>query len=154
MKRLIAVLCLLPVLACAKEATPMAQNPEVEARVMALATELRCLVCQNQTLADSHSELAGDLRREMREMAEKGMSDKEIAEFMVNRYGDFVLYRPPLKPTTWLLWFGPFLLLAAVGILLLRYLKIRRQRLATEGQLTEDEHKKAEAMLQNSGDKA
>jgi cytochrome c-type biogenesis protein CcmH len=104
MKRLITVLCLLPVLACAKEATPMAQNPEVEARVMALATELRCLVCQNQTLADSHSELAGDLRREMREMAEKGMSDKEIAEFMVNRYGDFVLYRPPLKPTTWLLW--------------------------------------------------
>lgn len=154
MKRLIVVMCLLPVLAFAKEAAPLAKNPEIEARVMALASELRCLVCQNQSLADSHSDLAGDLRREMRGMAEKGMSDKEIADFMVSRYGDFVLYRPPLKATTLALWFGPFLLLIGGGVVLLRYLKTRRQRLIEQAQLSEDDHKKAEALLQDDGDKA
>ena len=154
MKRWLIVLCFLPVLANAKEAAPMAENPVIEARVMALANELRCLVCQNQTLADSHSDLASDLRREMREMAEKGMSDKEIAEFMVNRYGDFVLYRPPLKATTLVLWFGPFVLLAIVAIMLLRYLRTRRQQVAAQVNLSEDERKKAEVLLQDNGDKA
>lgn len=154
MKRLLVILCLLPVLAFAKEATPVAANPEVEARLMVLANELRCLVCQNQSLADSHSDLASDLRREMRSMMEKGMSDKEIVEFMVSRYGDFVLYRPPLKATTLALWFGPFLLLIGGGVVLLRYLKTRRQQLAAQAQLSDDDHKKAAALLQDDGDKA
>lgn len=154
MKRLLVVLCFLPALAFAKEAVPVAANPEAEARVMALANELRCLVCQNQSLADSHSDLAVDLRREMLSMVEKGMSDKEIAEFMVSRYGDFVLYRPPLKATTLALWFGPFLLLIGGGVVLLRYLNTRRQSLIEQGQLSDDEHKKAAALLQDDGDKA
>ncbi len=152
MKRFLLVLFFLPVIAFAKEAVPIAENPEVEARMMALANELRCLVCQNQTLADSHSDLAGDLRREMRGMAEKGMSDKEIVAFMVSRYGDFVLYRPPLNAKTLALWFGPFALLLVVGLMLVRYLKTRRQRLAVQGQLSEEDHKKAEALLQNNGE--
>ena len=154
MKRLLVMLCFLPALVFAKEAVPVAANPEAEARVMALANELRCLVCQNQSLADSHSDLAIDLRREMLSMVEKGMSDKEIAEFMVSRYGDFVLYRPPLKATTLALWFGPFLLLIGGGVMLLRYLKIRRQSLIEQAQLSEDDHKKAAALLQDDGDKA
>lgn len=152
MKRFLLVLFFLPVIAFAKEAVPIAENPEVEARMMALANELRCLVCQNQTLADSHSDLASDLRREMRGMAEKGMSDKEIVAFMVSRYGDFVLYRPPLNAKTLALWFGPFVLLLVVGLMLIRYLKTRRQRLAVQGQLSEEDHKKAEALLQNNGE--
>ncbi|TCV89502.1 cytochrome c-type biogenesis protein [Sulfurirhabdus autotrophica] len=152
MKHFLLILFFLPVIAFAKEAEPLAENPEVEARMMALANELRCLVCQNQTLADSHSDLAGDLRREMRGMAEKGMSDKEIVAFMVSRYGDFVLYRPPLNAKTLALWFGPFVLLIGVGLMLVRYLKTRRQRLAAQGQLSEDDHKKAEALLQNNGE--
>lgn len=152
MKRFLLILFFLPVIAFAKEAVPIAENPEVEARMMALANELRCLVCQNQTLADSHSDLAGDLRREMRGMAEKGMSDKEIVAFMVSRYGDFVLYRPPLNAKTLALWFGPFVLLLVVGLMLVRYLKTRRQRLAVQGQLSEEDHKKAEALLQNNGE--
>ena len=78
---------------------------------MALAEELRCLVCQNQTLADSHADLAVDLRQEIRELMQKGQSDEEVKRYLVARYGDFVLYRPPLKSSTWLLWFGPAVLL-------------------------------------------
>lgn len=154
MKRLLIILCFLPVMVFAKEAVPMAENPEVEARMMALANELRCLVCQNQTLADSHSDLAIDLRREMRGMAEKGMNDKEIVDFMVSRYGDFVLYRPPLNAKTLALWFGPFVLLIGGGVVLLRYFRTRRQQLAAQAQLSDDDHKKAEALLQDDGDKA
>ncbi|HEY2863059.1 MAG TPA: cytochrome c-type biogenesis protein [Casimicrobiaceae bacterium] len=90
----------------------------LDARLKKLETELRCLVCQNQTLADSNADLAGDLRREVRQLALDGRSDREIREYLVARYGDFVLYDPPLKRTTWLLWFGPFALLiggAVVG---------------------------------------
>ena len=111
MRWLLMVLLLLPSLAAAGEAAPLAENPQAEARLKALAVELRCLVCQNQTLADSNAPLAEDLRREVREMIAKNMSDKEIIDFLVTRYGDFVLYRPPLKTTTTLLWVGPFLLL-------------------------------------------
>ena len=119
MRWLFVILLLLPSLAAAEEARPLAENPQAEARLKALAVELRCLVCQNQTLADSNAPLAEDLRREVREMIAKDMSDKDIIDFLVTRYGDFVLYRPPLKPTTMLLWLGPFLLLGAsraVGI--------------------------------------
>jgi cytochrome c-type biogenesis protein CcmH len=115
----------------AKEAQPVAANPQIEARMMVLATELRCLVCQNQTIADSHSGLAEDLRQEIREMMAKGMSEDQIRTYMTDRYGDFVLYKPPFKASTALLWVGPaVLLLLALGALatVLR----RRQKLGDE----------------------
>jgi cytochrome c-type biogenesis protein CcmH len=103
----------------AKEAAPMAADVEVEKRMVAISEELRCLVCQNESLSGSHAELAQDLRREIRKMIGEGKTDKEILDFMVARYGDFVRYRPPMKPTTWLLWGGPFLLLGGgIGALI------------------------------------
>jgi len=130
MRWLLMVLLLLPSLAAAGEAAPLAENPQAEARLKALAVELRCLVCQNQTLADSNAPLAEDLRREVREMIAKNMSDKEIIDFLVTRYGDFVLYRPPLKTTTTLLWVGPFLLLIGGAIALVIALRRRQKKLA------------------------
>ena len=130
MRWLLMVLLLLPSLAAAGEAAPLAENPQAEARLKALAVELRCLVCQNQTLADSNAPLAEDLRREVREMIVKNMSDKEIIDFLVTRYGDFVLYRPPLKTTTTLLWVGPFLLLIGGAIALVMALRRRQKKLA------------------------
>jgi cytochrome c-type biogenesis protein CcmH len=124
------VVLFLPSLAAAGEAAPLAENPQAEARLKALAVELRCLVCQNQTLADSNAPLAEDLRREVREMIAKNMSDKEIIDFLVTRYGDFVLYRPPLKTTTTLLWVGPFLLLIGGAIALVMALRRRQKKLA------------------------
>lgn len=109
--RLAALLGALSLAACLGFAS--AQDAAEEERFRHLAGKLRCLVCQNQTLADSGAELAGDLRRELREQIRAGRSDEQIVEFMVARYGDFVLYEPPLKPTTLLLWAGPFALLAA-----------------------------------------
>jgi len=97
----------------AKDAVPAAADPALEARVMALSAELRCLVCQNQTIADSHADLAVDLRDQVREKMRQGMSDAQIIDFMVERYGDFVLYRPPLNRSTLALWFGPGLLMFA-----------------------------------------
>jgi cytochrome c-type biogenesis protein CcmH/NrfF len=91
----------------AADAPPVAPSAALEARLKKLETELRCLVCQNQTLADSNADLASDLRREVRELALAGKNDAEIRDYLVARYGDFVLYDPPLKRTTWLLWFGP-----------------------------------------------
>ncbi|EHR71370.1 uncharacterized protein involved in biosynthesis of c-type cytochromes [Burkholderiales bacterium JOSHI_001] len=115
----------------AADAAPASTNPALEAQVMAIATELRCLVCQNQTIADSHAELAVDLRREIRGMLEKGQSQREILDFMTQRYGDFVLYRPPVKSTTFLLWGGPaLLLLGGVGALVM--VLRRRQKLGAE----------------------
>jgi cytochrome c-type biogenesis protein CcmH len=130
MRWFLMVLLLLPSLAAAGEAAPLAENPQAEARLKALAVELRCLVCQNQTLADSNAPLAEDLRREVREMIAKNMSDKEIIDFLVTRYGDFVLYRPPLKTTTTLLWVGPFLLLIGGAIALVMALRRRQKKLA------------------------
>ena len=92
-------------------------DPALDVRLKKLEEELRCLVCQNQSLADSTAPLAEDLRREVRQLAVAGKSDDEIRQFLVARYGDFVLYRPPVKSTTWLLWFGPFVLLAAGGVI-------------------------------------
>jgi cytochrome c-type biogenesis protein CcmH len=96
-----------------------------EARLKNLEEELRCLVCQNQTLADSNAPLAEDLRREVRELAQQGKSDAEIKQYLVARYGDFVLYKPPVKPTTYLLWFGPFAFLLGGG--LVWYVVLRRR---------------------------
>ncbi len=104
-------------------ATPWcAADAALERRVTALAEQLRCLVCQNQSIADSHAELAVDLRNQVREKLAQGMGDQQVVDFMVQRYGDFVLYRPPVKSSTWLLWFGPFLLLLASFAYLLRKL--------------------------------
>ena len=115
----------------AKEAESAAANPEIEARMMALATELRCLVCQNQTIADSHADLAVDLRQQVREQLESGKSEREILDYMTQRYGDFVLYRPPVKTTTAVLWFGPAVLLVLALGLLVMVLR-RRQRLSDD----------------------
>ncbi|HUF20368.1 MAG TPA: cytochrome c-type biogenesis protein [Burkholderiales bacterium] len=123
------------------------RDPEIEARVTRLANELRCLVCQNQSLAESNADLAIDLKNQVREMVKAGKSDNEIREFMVARYGDFVLYKPPVKATTVLLWAGPFLLLlAAVGGAAL-YLRRRHERIA-ESRLTPEQRARAEALLE------
>ena len=133
----------------AGEAMPTADDVELEKRVMAVSGELRCLVCQNQTIADSHAELAIDLRNQVREKLRQGMSEKEIVDFMVVRYGDFVLYRPLMKPSTWLLWFGPFaLLVLALGILGFKLRQRRRAMLREEASvLSADEHAHAASLL-------
>jgi cytochrome c-type biogenesis protein CcmH len=102
----------------AREAVPMADDPAVEQRLVAIADELRCLVCQNESLAGSRAPLAMDLRREIRKLIQAGKTDAEILEFLVARYGDFVRYRPPFRPSTWLLWTGPFLFMVlGIGVL-------------------------------------
>jgi cytochrome c-type biogenesis protein CcmH len=107
-------------------ATLAAADPVLEKHVLAISEELRCLVCQNQTIADSHADLAIDLRNQVREKLQAGYSDRQVIDFMVARYGDFVLYRPPVKATTWFLWFGPFALL--LGGLIFLGMKLRQQR--------------------------
>ena len=114
----------------AADALPMAEDPQVEARLVVIAEELRCLVCQNESLASSHAELADDLRREVRELIRQGKTDQEVKDFLVARYGDFVLYRPEVKPLTWVLWFGPFVLLLVAAVFLGVYLRQRRQQVA------------------------
>lgn len=131
----------------AEEAKPLADDLAVEARVQKLGEELRCLVCQNQNIADSHADLAMDLKKQLREQIAAGRSDGEIKDFMVERYGDFVLYRPPLKATTVLLWAGPFALLLIVIVLLLRRLRSRAERAAVANTLSADEHERARALL-------
>ncbi len=134
----------------AGEARPLTDDPVAEARLKHLAVELRCLVCQNQTLADSSAPLAEDLRREVREMIAKNMSDQEIIEFLVSRYGDFVLYRPPLKATTTLLWVGPFVLMA-IGVTALVITLRRRSRTVAEVSVTDEEHRRVEQLLAEGG---
>lgn len=135
--------------ALASEAQPVAANPALEKHVMAISEELRCLVCQNQTIADSHAELAIDLKNQVREKLEQGMSDKDVIDYMVQRYGDFVLYRPPVKATTWLLWFGPFILL--IGGIFFLVLRLLRGRAAVDA-LPEAEMKRAAEMLRETPD--
>lgn len=132
--------------AMAREAAPMAADVEVEKRMVAISEELRCLVCQNESLSGSHAELAQDLRREIRTMIGEGKTDKEILDFMVARYGDFVRYRPPMKPTTWLLWGGPFLFMAGGLAVLIAFLR-RRARENVTPELSEDERRRAAALL-------
>ncbi len=135
--------------AVAKEASPLADDPVVEQRLITISEELRCLVCQNESLAGSRADLAMDLRRELRTLIKQGKTDAEIREFMVSRYGDFVLYRPPVKPTTWLLWAAPFGLMAAGLVALFMYLRRRNTEVATATTgLTDEESKRADALLQ------
>jgi len=137
------VLAALPL--AAKEAAPAAADPVIEKRVMTLAEELRCLVCQNQTLAESNAPLAEDLRNQLREKMREGKSDKEVVDFLVERYGDFVLYRPPLKGTTALLWFGPLLLLVAGFAVLLR--RVQRRRKLGDAEVDDADRKRAAELL-------
>jgi len=121
-------------------------DPAVEQRLHQLSQELRCLVCQNETLADSRADLAEDLRREIREQIRAGKSDQEIIGFLTQRYGEFILYRPPVKPKTYLLWFGPFVLLVVGLVILFRYVK-RRKDLIPEQPLSNAERRRAEELL-------
>ena len=154
MNRFLALLlfALVVIAADAKEAAPLAEDPAIEQRLIAISEEMRCLVCQNESLSASRSDLAQDLRRELRTLIKQGKSDAEIREFMVARYGDFVLYRPQVKPVTWLLWFGPFvLMIAGVGVLLLN-LRQRNTAVAEahEAALTVEERRRAHALLQGA----
>lgn len=126
------------------------EDPEHDRRFKALIEELRCLQCQNQNLADSDAPLAVDLRHEIAEMLRAGRSDDEIRLFLVERYGDFVLYRPPVKPTTWLLWFGPLLILGvSAGTVVL---VVRRRARAAEPALSESERAAAEELTGQEND--
>jgi cytochrome c-type biogenesis protein CcmH len=130
----------------AQEARPASDDPVLEQRVMALSQELRCLVCQNETLADSRADLANDLRNQIREQMKAGKTDKDIVAFLTDRYGDFILYRPPVRPVTYLLWFGPFILMIGGLAFLFRHLKARRG-LISDVPLSEDERRRAEELL-------
>lgn len=134
----------------AEEAPPAADDPVLEKRVKTLSEELRCLVCQNQSLADSNADLAIDLRNQVRELMQAGKSDEEIREFMVDRYGDFVLYSPPVKASTLVLWGGPFVLLLIGIVLLATYLRRRERQLRAQAMSTED-RARARALLDGTG---
>lgn len=154
MRRLFAclLLCFATSIAVAADtAQPVADDPALEKRLNALSAELRCLVCQNQSLADSHAELAVDLKNQVREQMRAGKSDEEIKRYLTDRYGDFVLYNPPVKSTTWLLWAGPFVLLVAGVLILGRMLKSRQRALAARPPAV-DEADRARARALLSGD--
>ena len=142
--RLVASVLLLWIASLAGAAP--ASEGELDARVHALAQQLRCVVCQNQTLADSNAELAVDLRQQIRQQLAGGADEQAVKDWLAQRYGDFVLYKPPLKPLTWLLWFGPGVLLIFVVAVLLRMR--RRHDRAPEPALRADERERLDAMLQ------
>jgi cytochrome c-type biogenesis protein CcmH len=153
MKRVIALLLaalLAGGAAVAKDAAPLAQDPAVEQRMLSITEEMRCLVCQNESIAASQADLAGDLRKEIREQIRQGKTDAQIRDYMVARYGDFVLYRPRVSPKTYLLWAGPFVLMVAGVVILLVYMRRRNRALAAEEQLTEEEARRAQALLEEA----
>ena len=144
---LIAIVLVFASVSLAKEAQP-AEDAQIEQRMKALTEQLRCLVCQNETLADSRADLAEDLRREIRKEIKDGKSDQEIIAFLTQRYGDFILYNPPVKSTTYLLWFGPFVVLLAGIAVLYRYLGLRK-KMISDRPLTTAERKQAEELLRS-----
>ncbi|MDR0247087.1 MAG: cytochrome c-type biogenesis protein CcmH [Burkholderiales bacterium] len=153
MKKFLLV-CAISVMGCwggivvANEAVPTENDPVAQKRAVELAAKLRCLVCQNQSIAESDAELAVDLRQQVREQIAAGKTDREIITFMTDRYGDFVLYEPPMKPATLLLWIGPLLLLAT-GVVAMVFLLRGRSQTATESApLTEAEQARAAALLE------
>jgi len=133
----------------AKDAVPLADDPVTEQRLITISEEMRCLVCQNESLAGSRSDLANDLRREIRILINEGKTDEQIRNFMVERYGDFVLYRPPVKPITWLLWIGPFVILLAGIIGLMVYLRRRNQSMPS-ATLSEADNRRIDALLRDA----
>lgn len=133
----------------AKEAEPLAADPQLEARVNDITKELRCLVCQNQTIADSHADLAIDLKNQVREMVKSGKTQSQIVDYMVQRYGDFVRYRPPMEPKTYLLWTGPFLLMFAGIVLLMMNLR-KRKKIIVDAPLSADESDRLQSLLDSA----
>ncbi len=131
----------------AGEAVPTNDDPVLEKKVMALSENLRCLVCQNQTIADSNAELAVDLRNQVREKLKAGQSEEDILKYMVSRYGDFVLFKPQMKTSTWLLWFGPLILLIGGVWILTINLRQRRKLQLQAHVLSAEEHERAESLL-------
>lgn len=151
MKRMLTCLALLawlPLYVMAGEARLNTDHPELEGRLVELADKLRCVVCQNESVADSNSELATAMRRELRTQLAQGKTDQEAIDFMVARYGDFVLYEPPFKPVTYLLWFGPALFLMLGGGAW--YLTLRRRRAVTDTPLSAQQQAAAKKLLQDS----
>lgn len=149
---LLAVLlaCALPL--GAQTAPPLAEDEAIERRLNALAEELRCLVCQNESIAGSRADLAQDLRRQIREQIRAGRTDDEILAYMTDRYGDFIRYRPPLKGSTVALWTGPFVLLALAAGGLAWYVRGRRTRVASAAALTPEEEARVARLLREAGD--
>ena len=136
----------------AKEAAPLAEDPLVEKRLIHISEELRCMVCQNESLASSRAELANDLREEVRKLIREDRSDSQIKEYLVTRYGDFVLYKPEVKPLTWVLWFGPFLLLVLAIVGMAYYLRQRQSAQNSRSALSDEDRRKVQEILK-SGDK-
>jgi cytochrome c-type biogenesis protein CcmH len=145
------VFCLFPAFTYAGEAKDIAEDPVLEKRMVGLAENLRCLVCQNESLASSRSDLAKDLRQEVRDQIKKGLSDKEIIDYLVSRYGDFVLFDPPMKSYTLLLWYGPFALLL-IGFIGLAVQLRKRKNAAPENKLSAEEAQRAAALLNTPKD--
>jgi len=143
-----AVIGLFALPGAAKEATPMASDTVLEKRVDEVSSELRCLVCQNQTIADSHAELAIDLKNQVRDMLRSGNTHEEVVNYMVDRYGDFVRYKPPMKPATYVLWFGPALLVVVGLVVLFTTLRKRRRRADQAEPFSAEDAKKIATLLQ------
>jgi len=135
----------------AKEAALSAEDPLVEKRLIHISEELRCTVCQNESLASSRAELANDLREEVRKLIRDDKSDSQIKDYLVDRYGDFVLYKPEVKPLTWVLWFGPFLLLITAIMGMAYYLRQRQSVQASQTVLSDEDRRKVQEILK-SGD--
>jgi cytochrome c-type biogenesis protein CcmH len=147
----ILLICLLPAFSYAGEAKDLAEDPVLEQRMVNLAQNLRCLVCQNESLASSRADLAKDLRQEVREKMKQGMTDKEITDFLVSKYGDFVLFDPPVKSYTLLLWYGPFALLL-IGLIGLVIQLRKRKNTVPETQLSAEQAQRAAALLNTPKD--
>ena len=135
----------------AKEAVLSAEDPVLEKRLIHISEELRCMVCQNESLASSRAELANDLREEVRKLIREDRSDSQIKEYLVTRYGDFVLYKPEVKPLTWVLWFGPFLLLVLAILGMAYYLRQRQGAQTAQPALSDEDRRKVQEILK-SGD--
>ena len=147
----ILLICLLPAFSYAGQAKDLAEDPVLEQRMVNLAQNLRCLVCQNESLASSRADLAKDLRQEVRDKMKQGMTDQQIIDFLVSKYGDFVLFDPPMKSYTILLWYGPFaLLLMGLGVLVFQLRK--RKNAVPEVQLSAEEAQRAAALLNQPKD--
>ena len=148
---LILLISLLPAISHAGEAKDMAEDPVLEQRMVHLAQNLRCLVCQNESLASSRADLAKDLRQEVREKMKQGMTDQQIIDFLVSKYGDFVLFDPPMKTDTILLWYGPFALLL-IGLVRLAYQLRKRKNAVPEVRLSAEEAQRAADLLNEPKD--
>lgn len=148
---LVLLICLLPTFSYAGQAKDLAEDPVLEKRMVALAQNLRCLVCQNESLASSRSDLAKDLRQEVREKMKSGMSDQQIVDFLVSKYGDFVLFDPPVKKDTLLLWYGPFALLM-IGLIGLVIQLRKRKTQISEVVLSAEDAQRAAALLNTPKD--